>query len=208
MSEPVDAQQMWNAMYGESDRRWSGRPNLRLVEVVQHLPVGRALDLGCGEGGDAKWLAANGWAVVAVDISDEALRRAAEDAGELSAGIDFQHHDLTQTFPDGEFDLVSAQFLHSPTPWDRGRLLRRAAAAVAPGGVLLIVDHGGGPPWESQMKDHHHVFQTPQEVIDDLALDHTQWEQLRADSVDREMTGPQGQVAVVPDNVIVLRRRS
>jgi SAM-dependent methyltransferase len=206
VSEHVDAQAMWNERYGESDRIWSGRPNDRLVEAVSGLSPGRALDLGCGEGGDAKWLAQQGWQVVAVDISDTALLRAAADAGELAAHIDFQQHDLTQTFPDGGFDLVSAQFLHSPVPWDRERLLRRAAAAVAPSGTLFVVDHGEAPPWADELAKHTHTFPSPREVLDGLKLDPAQWTTVRAEAVAREAIGPQGQPGHLLDNVIVLRR--
>lgn len=205
MPESSETQQMWNAMYRESPRRWTGEANVRFAEVVSALPPGRALDLGCGEGGDAKWLASRGWHVVAVDISDEALRRAAEDAGELASHIDFAHHDLTQTFPEGEFDLVSAQFLQSPVDWDRYTLLRRAAAAVAPGGTFVLVDHGAAPPWSAH-KHAHHVFTTPQQVVDGLALDMSVWQVLRAEVVEREAVGPDGQHAHIPDNVIVVRR--
>jgi SAM-dependent methyltransferase len=207
VSESAETQEIWDTMYREKERVWTGRANVRLVEVVSELAPGRVLDLGCGEGGDSKWLAANGWQVTAVDISEEALRRAAQDAGELASRIDFQHHDLTQTFPDGQFDLVSAQFLHSPVDWDRYTLLRRAAAAVAPGGILLIVDHGGAPPWASRLKHHHPELPSVHEVFEGMALDTAMWEPLRVDTADREATGPEGQVAIVPDNVIVLRRK-
>lgn len=207
MSEPVDTQEMWNARYRESDRIWSGRANARLVEVAADLTPGRALDLGCGEGGDAKWLAQRGWDVVAVDVSDEALQRAASDAGDLAARINFQRHDLTRSFPDGTFDLISAQYLHSPVDWDRTGLLRRAAAALAPGGVLLIVDHGDAPPW-SRLAQHHHEFPPPGQVVDELALDPEHWDRVRVDSAQREGVGPQGQQGSLLDNVIVLRRRS
>ena len=119
---------MWEDRYAESERIWSGRPNDRLVEVVSGLTPGRALDLGCGEGGDAVWLAGHGWWVTAVDIADTALQRTREAAGELADRIDLQRHDLTRTFPEGQFDLVSAHFLHSPTGWDRDPLMQRAAA--------------------------------------------------------------------------------
>ena len=119
MTEPVDAQQMWEDRYAESDRIWSGKPNVRLVEIVSDLAPGRALDLGCGEGGDTVWLAQRDWRVTAVDISNNALKRAAEAAADLLDHIDFQQHDLTRTFPAGEYDLVSAHFLHSPSEWDR-----------------------------------------------------------------------------------------
>lgn len=198
---------MWNERYGESDRIWSGGPNDRLVEVVEGLTPGRALDLGCGEGGDARWLAQQGWQVVAVDISDTALQRAAADAGELAARIDFQHHDLRRTFPAGTFDLVSAQFLHSPTTWDRARLLRRAAEAVATGGTLFIVDHGEAPPWADRLAKHVHEFPSAQQVVDGIGLDFRQWDRVRVESAAREAVGPAGQAGHLVDNVIVLRRR-
>lgn len=201
-----ETQEMWNTMYLESPRRWSGTPNVRFAELVASLPPGRALDLGCGEGGDAKWLASKGWQVTAVDISDEALRRAAEDAGELASRIDFQHHDLTQTFPAGQFDLVSAQFLHSPVEWDRYALLRRASAAVAPGGTFLVVDHGAAPPWSAH-KHQGLLLPSPQEVLDGLALDESDWDVLRVEEVMRDAIGPDGQRAEIPDNVIVARRK-
>jgi SAM-dependent methyltransferase len=207
MSESVDVQHMWNTRYQESDRIWSGRANARLVEVVADLTPGRALDLGCGEGGDSKWLAQQGWQVVAVDVSDEALRRAAADAGDVATRIDFQWHDLTATFPDGEFDLVSAHYLHSPVDWDRAGVLHKAAAALAPGGVLLIVDHGEPPPW-ARPEVHHHYFAPPGEVVDGLVLDPERWDRVRVESVEREAVGPQGQVGSLLDNVIVLRRKS
>ncbi len=205
MSENVDLQQMWEARYAESGRIWSGRPNARLVETVADLPAGRALDLGCGEGGDTVWLVQHGWHVVAVDIATTALQRAAELAADLVEHIEFQQHDLTRTFPEGQFDLVSAHFLHSPVDWDRNTLLRRAAAAVAPGGTLLIVDHGEAPPWAQGVHDHH--FPSAAEVVDGLDLDAAAWERVRVERAGREAIGPDGQPGTLIDNVIVLRRR-
>lgn len=208
MSEPVDIQAMWNERYGEKERIWSGNPNARLAEVVSELAPGRALDLGCGEGGDARWLAQQGWHVVAVDVSDTALQRAAADAGELAARIDFQRHDLMQTFPDGSYDLVSAQFLHSPVPWERDRLLRRAAEAVATGGTLFIVDHGEAPPWASKLDKHVHHFPSAQEVVDGLQLDPPRWDIVRAERAGREAIGSDEQTGSLVDNVIIARRKA
>jgi SAM-dependent methyltransferase len=205
VSEPVDLQELWNERYAQVDRIWSGRPNVRLVEVASDLTPGAALDLGCG---DARWLAQQGWKIVAVDVSDTALARAAADAGELAASIDFQRHDLMQTFPAGTFDLVSAQFLHSPVPWQRERLLRRAADAVSAGGTLFIVDHGEAPPWASGHDKHLHDFPSAQQVIDGLELDLSQWDVVRAEAVSREATGPDGQTGQLVDNVIILRRHA
>jgi len=143
----TDAKTTWEQHYGERDRVWSGRVNVRLAEVVSTPEGGTALDLGCGEGADACWLAERGWTVVAVDISDTALQRAVEDADTRGLGdrIEFVQHDLSDSFPDGTFDLVSAQFFHSTVQLDRPRILRSAAAAVRPNGLLLIVDHAGPP---------------------------------------------------------------
>ena len=87
-----------------------------LVDVVGSLRPGKALDLGCGEGGNAIWLARQGWRATAVDVSATALDRASSDAATAGVAdrIDFQRHDLALTFPSGAFDLVSAQYLHSP----------------------------------------------------------------------------------------------
>ena len=86
-----NTQQHWEQHYGERDRVWSGRVNVRLAEVVESREPGDALDLGCGEGADAMWLAERGWHVVAVDISQVALQRAGAeaDARGLSGRIEF-----------------------------------------------------------------------------------------------------------------------
>ncbi|ORU98274.1 SAM-dependent methyltransferase [Mycobacterium bohemicum] len=204
-----EAQQVWEAHYGERDRVWSGRVNVRLAELVESMTPGRALDLGCGEGADAIWLAEHGWRVTAVDISQTALDRAAADAAArgLADRIDFRRHDLDATFPDGVFELVSAQFLHSTVPLDRARLLRRAADAVAPGGTLMVVDHGAAPPWASKLDQHHHEFPTADEVVASLNLDESQWARVRVAAVERDALGPAGQRAVLTDNVMILRRR-
>jgi SAM-dependent methyltransferase len=207
MSTP-DAKEHWEEHYGERDRMWSGRVNAAFAEIVEPLKPGTALDLGCGEGGDAMWLAERGWQVLAVDISQTALQRAAEDADARGVGerIDFQAHDLSERFPEGTFDLVSAQFLHSTLPLDRTRIFQRAADVIRPRGLLLIVDHGGAPPWASQLHDHHE-FPGADEVVAAIDLPESQWEKLRADSVERTATGPNGEPGTLVDNVIVLRRR-
>jgi SAM-dependent methyltransferase len=207
MSTP-DAKTHWEQHYGERDRVWSGRVNARLAEVAEGLTPGRVLDLGCGEGGDALWLAERGWHVVAVDISETALQRAAAaaDAREMGDRIDFAQHDLSDSFPAGTFDLVSAQFLHSMIPLDRPRILKQAADAVGPGGLLLIVDHAGPPPWASKL-DHHHEFPSAEEVLGSLDLDDGEWDRVRVEAVERQATGPDGRMSPWVDNVIVLRRR-
>jgi SAM-dependent methyltransferase len=131
-------QQFWDDKYREQDQLWSGAPNGALLVEAADLPPGQALDLGCGEGADALWLAERGWLVTAVDISRVALDRAAAVAGD--AKVSWTHGDLTATPPPaGAFDLVSA--LYFPLPRSAPRGLRTLVAAVAPGGTLLVVGH-------------------------------------------------------------------
>lgn len=195
----------WEEHYASRPQVWSGRVNAQLADVAPRLGGTRALDLGCGEGADAIWLAEQGWTVVAVDVSGTALSRArgAATARRVAEYIDFQQHDLTTSFPDGTFDLVSANFLHSTVDMDRPAILRRAAAAVAPGGALLIVDHAAAPPWAVKMQ--HHRFPAAEEVVDAIGLDPAQWT-TEINAVERAARGPGGEEVTLVDNVIVLSR--
>ena len=102
----------WDARYSEQEgAKWSGRPNGRLLAEVTSLTPGRALDVGCGEGADAIWLARRGWTVTAIDISDVAVSRAREAAELAGAAVEWVCGDALQTpFPAGSFDLVSMQY--------------------------------------------------------------------------------------------------
>jgi SAM-dependent methyltransferase len=205
----TSAEQYWEERYGAEGRVWSGRPNALLVREVEGLPPGTALDLGCGEGGDAIWLAAHGWQVTAVDVSGTALRRGADHAREAGVAerIRWERHDLSRSFPDGSFDLVSAQFLHSPVAVDGERegILRRAAAAVAPGGVLLVVGHAGWPSWQEAPPFEHH-FPTTGEVLEALDLEPGRWRVELEEVVERDFPDPDGRPGHREDNVLRLRR--
>ncbi|AWL40780.1 MULTISPECIES: cyclopropane-fatty-acyl-phospholipid synthase family protein [unclassified Streptomyces] len=203
---PTDAE-LWDDRYRESDRIWSGNPNTVLVREVEGMKPGRALDLGCGEGADAVWLARWGWRVTATDISRVALERAAVHAAEagVTDRVDWQWHDLGATFPEGEYDLVSAQFLHSMGDLPREKILRRAARAVAPGGVLLIVGHAGFPHWE-QNPDPSVRFPTPDEVLASLELPDGAWEVLLSDEHERVQNDPDGNPTTRTDNALKVRR--
>jgi SAM-dependent methyltransferase len=202
-----ETKEHWEQHYGERDKVWSGRVNLRLAEVAEDLTPGTALDLGCGEGGDAIWLAEKGWNVVAVDIADTALGRAAAEATSRGVAdrIEFVQLDLSEEFPDGTFDLVSAHFLHSRVRLERPRILGKAAQAVRAGGLLVIVDHGSAPPWASQLDDFPE-FPTAEEVIAGLNLAPGEFERVRVEEVERNVTRPDGEVVPWMDNVMVLRR--
>jgi SAM-dependent methyltransferase len=139
------SQEFWDDRYSSADQLWSGQPNPQLVAQTTGLSPGDALDVGCGEGADAIWLASQGWTVTAVDISAVALDRAAAHAAargdDIARRISWRQADLFSWDPGSEqFDLVSAQFMYLPEA-ELKSLHRRLAAAVRPGGTLLIVLH-------------------------------------------------------------------
>jgi len=149
-----------------------------------------------------------GWTVLTVDVSATALARVAQrasDAG-LVGRVRTERHDLTATFPKGQFDLVSAQYLLSPVAFERPPVFARAAAAVRPGGMLLIVDHASVPPWS--WADPGTVFPTPKQTLDSIGLDPEQWQTVRLEDADRDAAGPAGQRATVTDTIIGLVRRA
>ena len=131
----------WDHRYG-GDQMWSGNPNGTLVNEVDGLAAGRALDVGAGEGGDAVWLAEHGWQVTANDISQRALDRVAAVAEQRGLPIQCHHADANAdgAFEPEAYDLVSAQYASIPRTPD-GRGVGNLLDAVAPGGILLVVSH-------------------------------------------------------------------
>lgn len=195
----------WERFY-EDRHRWSGNPNAALVDEASDLSPGRALDLGCGQGADAIWLAARGWDVTAVDISRNALDRAAEHAraADIGGAIRWEQHDLAVSFPDGRFDLVSACFLQSPVDLPRERVLRDAAAAVAPGGRLLIVAHARMPSWADPAK--HPAQPGLDETLASLALADGEWTVETRREVVHAITSKSGDEGTRSDIVLRIRR--
>ena len=133
----------WDRRYTDREQLWSGRPNGALVTEVAGLAPGRVLDVGCGEGADAVWLAGRGWEVTALEVSGVALQRAAGHARDAGVAVRFVHAGLAEAaLPPASFDLVSALYpalLRTPDAAAERALL----AVVAPGGLLLLVHHAG-----------------------------------------------------------------
>ncbi|MBF4562057.1 FAD-dependent oxidoreductase [Microbacterium sp. VKM Ac-2870] len=206
----------WELRYAERDRIWSGRVNPAMADVVTNLPVGTALEIGCGEGADAVWLAERGWRVSAVDVSETAIRRAAGAARERRLGerLSFFVGSGAAAAPAGTFDLVTASFLHSWEPdFPRISLLREAADRVAAGGHLLVISHAAPPPWsrhgigDSQQHEHGPRLLSPEEELGLLTLAPDEWEPVIVGIRPREAQGPDGESALLDDGVLLLRRR-
>lgn len=197
----------WERRYAQR-RHWSGHANAAMVDVVSALPVGRALDLGSGEGGDLVWLAEQGWQATGVDIAPTAARRAqqaAERAG-VADRVTAVAADLATWEHEGDVDLVTASFLQSPVRLDRGAIVRRHAARVAPGGHVLVVAHAAVPSWAPASMRHAHAdLPQPDDIVDELALGDG-WSIELAEVRTRTVTASDGAEATLDDAVVLLRR--
>ena len=134
----MDAQ-AWDERYAAVDRVWSQGPNQFVAASLAGLPPRDALDLACGEGRNALWLAGGGWRVTAIDFSQVAVERGRRLAQEAGLEIDWRTEDvLTADLP--EADLVVLAYLQLPQV-ERRHAVRRAWAAVRRGGTFFLVAH-------------------------------------------------------------------
>ncbi len=182
----------WDARYAASDLVWGADPN-RFVEaeLKGRAPQGRALDLACGEGRNAIWLAEQGWRVTAVDYSDVAIERGRKLAARRGVEVEWLCEDLATYAPEeGAFGLVLIGYLQLPGDAMRA-VLARAAAVLAPGGELFMIGHArrnlaegyGGP-------SHPSVLWTPEEIRD--ALEALGLDVERCEEVERPVETPEG----------------
>ena len=136
---PGFAREDWHERYAQKELVWTAEPNRRFAAEVEGLEPGRALDLACGEGRNAVWLAERGWRVTGVDFSDVALAKAAELAASRGVEVDRVVADVLDYRPDARaFDLVAVLYLQLPRD-ELLHALETAADAVAPGGTLLVL---------------------------------------------------------------------
>jgi len=201
---PADDAASWDAMYAEKPTVWSGEPNSQLVAEVSDLPPGRALDVGCGEGADAVWLAQHGWTVDAVDISVVALDRAQAHSKALDVEISFMLADLINDPPaPNAYDLVSVQFFHLSDP-PRSVLMRSLGEAVTPAGHLLIVGHHFD---DVDVDDEHAHMRDRIHTVDDMLELFADWAVETAET--RQRWGMhRGEMTAMVDTVVLLRRIS
>jgi SAM-dependent methyltransferase len=170
VSVPSDPnRERWNRRYASGDRHASPVPNQFLVAEASGLRPGRALDLGCGAGRNAVWLAEQGWRVTAVDFSTAGLALARALALARDVMVEWVEADVvTWEPPPGTFDLVCVLYVQLPGP-ERRTVLRHAVDALAPGGILLVVGHdrlnlteGWGGPSQAD------VLFTPDDIVAEI----------------------------------------
>jgi len=131
----------WDTRYEAVEHLWAVKPNRFLVAEVSELPPARALDLACGEGQNAIWLATLGWEVTGVDYSEVAIGKARARAEREQVDIEFTCADLVDYEPErSAYDLVVVLYLHIPSA-QRAAVHEKASAAVAPGGTFLLLGH-------------------------------------------------------------------
>ncbi|MCA2209621.1 class I SAM-dependent methyltransferase [Nocardia rosealba] len=149
----------WDARYARSELVWGAPPNSTVVEYVhgldRRLPLQadgtaapmRALDLACGEGRHALWLATHGWQVQAVDFAQVGIDKGRTVAARLSRSVRSRVEwtcaditDLDSAGVSGPFELILVVFVHLP-PQERRPLLHQLASMLAPGGMLLVLGH-------------------------------------------------------------------
>jgi SAM-dependent methyltransferase len=200
----------WNARYNTAELVWKGEPNQFLPPEVADLPVGRAVDLACGEGRNAVWLATQGWDVTGVDFSDVGIAKAEKLATEHGVTGAWVTADVTTWAPPaGGFDLVIVFYLQLPAQ-QLAAALRTAVASLAPDGTFLMVAHDllnlseghGGP----QSPD---VLVTAEGVVDSLAAAELElgFELIieRAGRIDRVVSTPDGDRTAI-DSIVRARR--
>ncbi|MDV6264581.1 class I SAM-dependent methyltransferase [Rhodococcoides yunnanense] len=198
----------------------AGDPNPHLVQEVNDLTPGTAIDAGCGAGTEAIWLAARGWRVTGADIAADALACARERA--TAYGVDghvqFVEADLSTWTPHEQYDLVTTHYSHPSIP--QLEFYDRLATWVAPGGTLFIVGHlhpanHGAADGEGHLDGHGHrnTEQPPAEASATAAaitarLDPAVWDIQSANESHRTMSAPDGRETTIHDVVVRATRRN
>ena len=121
----------WNDRY-RSREEIDSDPAPLLVRAAAELAPGRALDLACGAGRNALWLAARGWDVVAIDGAAEAIRVVHEHDASIDARVMDLETGAALPFEDESFDLVAIlYYLHQPLFAEARRVVRRGGIVVS-----------------------------------------------------------------------------
>ena len=162
----TDTIEFWNETWSTMGHTFADHDEM-LVEHIKDLKPGRALDLGCGSGGNAIWLADRGWQVTAVDFSEVAIEKAKARAADRGVEVEFVVSDVTAYRPAGLYDLITSFYIQL-WPDQRTGMLSAAAEALAPGGSLLFVSHDKSSPPSGWSEEDLASLTTPEEVVAEL----------------------------------------
>ena len=163
----TDTPEFWDKIWTDIEDCGSGSDKI-LTDQVKCLEPGRALDIGCGTGGNAVWLAEQGWQVTAVDYSVVAIKKGKRLAAERGVNVEFVAADASQYQPKGHYDLITCFYIQL-FPQQRANMLVKISEALAPGGTFLFVSHDkSGPPSGWSVEDLLSLT-TPEEIVSELA---------------------------------------
>jgi len=142
----------WDARYADGAYESRLHPSALLAMWLPRLPRGRALDVACGRGRNALFLAAAGFAVDAIDVSPVAIRLAADAARAAGLDVRFRLHDLDAPMPgDDLWDLVViTRYLNLPRVVELGTRLTSGGVLLCE--VLLAVDAPTSGPRERRFR--------------------------------------------------------
>ena len=162
----TDTPEFWNDLWADIEDCGSGSNEI-LADQVGSLTPGRALEYGCGTGGNAVWLARQGWQVTAVDYSGVAIEKGKRLATEQGVNVEFIVADASTYLPQGLYDLIMSFYIQL-FPHQRANMLAGSSKALAPGGTLLFVSHDkSGPPSGWSAEDLLSLT-TPGEIVAEL----------------------------------------
>ncbi|MET0825074.1 MAG: class I SAM-dependent methyltransferase [Acidimicrobiales bacterium] len=190
----------WNDRYETAELVWSAAPNQFVVEVLADEPPGIGLDLACGEGRNAIWLAEQGWTMTGADFSAAGLAKAASLARARAVVVTWVEADAVTWSGPAELDLGLVAYLHLPAA-EQAAALANLVAACRPGGLVVVVGHArlnltegyGGPQVPA-------ILLEPDEVVADLGSVTVE----RAEHVTRTVTTDDGDRTAI-DTLVVAR---
>jgi SAM-dependent methyltransferase len=197
----------WDERYAGAELMWGAEPNRFLPPEVAGMAPGRGVDLACGEGRNAVWLAGQGWSMTGVDFSAVAIAKAGELARRQGVSVRFEVADVVTHRLEPVHDLVIAFYLQLAAP-ERAAVLANAAGGLAPNGTFLMVahdldniDHGYGGPQDP------HVLPTADLIVTDLLASPTgpELEVQRAEQVRRPVATDEGERVALDCLVRVVR---
>ena len=126
----------WDERYRQAESLWSATPNVFVENRLGPYAPGRGVDLACGEGRNAIWLAERGWSMTAVDFSKVAVERGRQ----RSADVDFVVADIMEWEPEASLDLVLVSYLHLEEHHLHS-LVTRARDWLEDGGEMFLLGH-------------------------------------------------------------------